>query len=63
MLTVLAALLLGPAAALALAVLTFLTTAFVADDGVGTFFPLALMLVIAMTLILMMFVATVLVNS
>ncbi|VVS98289.1 hypothetical protein [Erythrobacter sp. EC-HK427] len=59
----LAALFVGPGVALAIAVLAFLGSVMVADDGAGTFFPLALLAVIAIVLILMMFMATVLINS
>ena len=59
--TILAALLIGPGEALAVAILAFLASTFAADDGVGTFFPLALLLVIGMTLVLAMLVATILV--
>ena len=58
----LAAVLIGPAPALAVAVLAFLASTFAADDGVGTFFPLALLFTLAVTLVLLMFIASVAVN-
>ena len=58
----LVALLVGPGPALAVAVLAFLASTFVADDGAGTFFPLALLLVLGLTLVLLMFIATVAIN-
>ena len=60
--TLLSSLLFGPAIALAVAVLSFLASVMVADDGAGTFFPLALLFTIAVVVVLMMFVAAIAVS-
>ena len=55
--------LIHPGAGFAVAVLAFLASVFVADDGAGTFFPLALLFMIAVALVLLVFVGVVLVMS
>ena len=60
--TIAASVLFGPGIAMAIAVLSFLASVLVADDGAGTFFPLALLFTIAVAVVLMMFIAAVAVN-
>lgn len=55
--------LIGPRAALAAAVIGFLGTAAVADDKLGTCLPLAVFLLIGLTLLLLTFVGVILVNT
>ncbi|MBH5323402.1 hypothetical protein [Aurantiacibacter sediminis] len=58
-----AALTLGPLVAMAIGLIAFLASVFVADDGAGTFFTLALLAVMAVVLVLAVFVGVVVINA
>ena len=55
--------LIGPLAGLAVAVLGFLATAVAADDRLGTCLPLAIFSLIGLTLLTLVFIAVIKVNS
>ena len=57
-----AALTVGPLLALAIGIVAFLASVFVADDGAGTFFTLALLIVLALALVLGVFIGAVAIN-
>ena len=61
--TVTAAYLIGPRVALAAGVLGFLAVAWISDDNLGTCLPLAVFLLIGLTLLVMALVGTILVFS